>query len=205
MRESRLANPGTLSVWLAAGVTIGASLALAAASPLLAWRDAIYIGAGFAGVIALGLLLVQLLLGTGVGAGVAPRRMQRAHRWVGLTLVLMVLAHVGGLWVTSPPDVIDALTFSSPTPFSVWGVAAMWAAFGAAALGAFRRRVRLRLTTWRAVHGALALILSVGAVVHAVLIEGAMEATSKYMLCGFVLLAAAGLCRVWWRRLAKGG
>lgn len=43
-----------------------------------------------------------------------------------------MILHVVGLWVTSPPDVIDALLFWSPTPFSFCGVVAMWAVFASA-------------------------------------------------------------------------
>ena len=64
-------------------------------------------------------------------------------------LVVAVVIHVAALWITSPPDVVDALLFASPTPFSAWGVIAMWAVFAAALLAALRRRLRLRPRTWR--------------------------------------------------------
>jgi hypothetical protein len=47
-------------------------------------------------------------------------------------LVVAVVVHVGGLWITSPPDMIDALLLTSPTPFSAFGVIAMWAIFAVA-------------------------------------------------------------------------
>ena len=56
----RLAK-GTL-IWAALAVAICVPIAAAAASPLLAWRGPLYILAGFAGIIALGLTLVQPLL-----------------------------------------------------------------------------------------------------------------------------------------------
>ena len=37
------------------------------------------------------------------------RRSRHLHRWVGGLLVACVVLHVVGLWITSPPDVIDAL------------------------------------------------------------------------------------------------
>ena len=74
---------------------------------------------------------------------------------------LRSLIHVGGLWITSPPDVIDALLFASPTPFSAWGVIAMWAIFVAALLAAFRRRLRLRPRTWRIAHSSAAAVVVV--------------------------------------------
>ncbi|SFI25369.1 ferric reductase-like transmembrane domain-containing protein [Jannaschia pohangensis] len=154
---------------------------VAATSPLLAWREPVYVAAGFAGVIALMLLLVQPLLARGDLPGVALARGRRVHRWTGAALVAAVLIHVGGLWLTSPPDVIDALTFNSPTPFSVWGVIAMWAIFATAVLALLRRKIGLRL--WRRGHRALALIIVAGTVLHAILIEGTMGTFSKAVLC----------------------
>ena len=100
---------------------------------------------------------------------------------------MAVVIHVGGLWITSPPDMIDALLFSSPTPFSPFGVIAMWAIFAVAIIAALRRRLGLRARTWRIVHIPLAVVIVVGGVVHAMLIEGTMETVSKAALCALVL------------------
>ena len=134
----------TILIWAVLASAIAVPIAAAALSPLLAWRDSIYIAAGFAGVIALGLLLVQPLLIGGYLPGLPAHRGRRVHRWIGAMLVVAVVIHVGGLWITSPPDVIDALLFVSPTPFSAWGVIAMWAIVAIALLVSFRRRLRLR-------------------------------------------------------------
>jgi len=83
---------------------------------------------------------------------------------------------------------IDALLFESPTPFSPFGVIAMWAIFAVALLAAFRRRLGLR--TWRIAHMVLASVIVVGTVVHGMLIEGAMETVSKAAFCALVLGAA---------------
>src|SRR5213075_626128 len=106
--------------------------------------------------------------------------------------------HVGGLWITSPPDMIDALLFSSPTPFSPFGVIAMWAIFAVALLATLRRRLRPR--TWRVAHTLLAIVIVAGSVVHAILIEGTMETVSKAALCALVLAATIKVMtdlRVW--------
>jgi predicted ferric reductase len=161
----------------------------AGASPLLAWRDPVYIGAGFAGVVALGLLLVQPVLIGGYLPGLSGPRRRHVHRWIGGALVVAVVIHVGGLWMTSPPDVIDALLFVSPTPFSAWGVIAMWAIFAVALLATLRRRLRLRPRTWRIAHTILAVVIVLATVVHGILIEGTMETVSKATLCGLVLAA----------------
>jgi MYXO-CTERM domain-containing protein len=191
-------------VALAAAVCV--PLAAAAASPLLAWRNAIYILAGFAGIIALGLMLVQPLLIGGYLPGMSGRIGRRVHHWIGGALLVAVVIHVGGLWITSPPDMIDALLFSSPTPFSPWGVIAMWAIFAVALLAALRRRLRPR--TWRAAHMLLAIVIVVGSVVHGILIEGTMETVSKAALCALVLAATVKAMvdlRVWRKRKTLRG
>jgi predicted ferric reductase len=160
------------------------------ASPLIAWRGPVYILAGLAGIVALGVLLFQPLLIGGHLPGLSARMGRRAHHWVGGVLVVAVVIHVGGLWITSPPDMIDALLFSSPTPFSPWGVIAMWAIFAVALLATLRRRLGLRLRTWRIAHMLLAIVIVVGSVVHGMLIEGTMETVSKAALCALVLAAA---------------
>jgi len=159
----------------------------------VAWRDPVYIIAGFAGIAALGLLLVQPVLAAGWLPGITIARGRRLHRWTGAALVLAVVIHVGGLWVTSPPDVVDALLFVSPTPFSVWGVLAMWAVFGAAVLVGLRARLKFRPKRWRQIHTGLALVTVTGTVIHALQIEGTMESLSKL---GFSLLVLAVTIRV---------
>ena len=60
-------------IWVALAAAICVPLAAAAASPLLEWRNAVYILAGFAGIIALGFMLVQPLLIGGPGKQVRLR------------------------------------------------------------------------------------------------------------------------------------
>ncbi|MCB1372890.1 MAG: ferric reductase-like transmembrane domain-containing protein [Rhodobacteraceae bacterium] len=181
--------------WAALGTAILLPIGVAATSPLLAWRDPVYILAGMAGVIAMALLLLQPLLAAGYLPGLRLPRGRRLHRWTGAALVGAVLLHVGGLWVTSPPDVIDALTFTSPTPFSAWGVIAMWALFAAALLGGLRRRLHLRPRVWRFAHTAMAALVVVCSVAHAMLVEGTMGTLSKAALCGLALAATAKVLR----------
>lgn len=192
-------------IWGALSAAIVVPLAVAATSPLLAWRDPVYIGAGLAGVAAMALILLQPLLAGGYLPGLPPLRGRRVHRWIGGTLVVAVIAHVAGLWLTSPPDVIDALLFTSPTPFSVWGVIAMWAVFASALLAILRRQRRIRPRRWRLAHTTLAMVIALGSVIHALLIEGTMGTVSKTVLCLLVLAATAKVMldlRVWalWSR-----
>lgn len=186
-------GPRAALIWAGLAIAVAVPLAAAAASPLLAWRDPIYIAAGFAGVVALGLLLVQpLLMGSDL-PGLTGHRGRRTHGVVGTVLVGAVVIHVAGLWITSPPDVIDALLFASPTPFSAWGVIAMWALFGAALMVALRKALPVPPRFWRIGHTSLAAVVVGGTVVHAMLIEGTMETVSKAALC---LLVAAATVRV---------
>ena len=172
-------------------------LLLASQSPLLAWRDPVYIASGFAGIAAMSGLLIQPLLISGL-LGLTPRKARRLHRGIGALLLALVLLHVAGLWITSPPDVIDALTFTSPTPFSVWGVLAMWAILLSATLAVMRKRLGLRL--WRHAHLALALVIVAGTILHALLIEGTMETLSKWGLCALLILATARIFTPYLRR-----
>ncbi len=187
-------------IWAVLAVAIGVPITASLASDLLAWRGPVYIGAGLAGMIALGLLLVQPVLIAGYLPGLSAHRGRRAHRWIGGALIVAVLIHVGGLWITSPPDMIDALTYTSPTPFSPFGVTAMWAIFAVALLALLRRRLGLR--TWRIAHMLLAAVIVAGSVVHAMLVEGTMETMSKAALCALVIAAAIKVMTDLWRKRA---
>jgi predicted ferric reductase len=194
-------------IWAALAAAICVPIAAAATSPLLEWRSPLYTLAGFAGIVGLGLLLVQPLLAGGYLPGPSTYRGRRAHHWIGGALVVAVVVHVVGLWITSPPDMIDALTFTSPTPFSPFGVIAMWTIFAVALLAALRRRLGLGPRAWRIVHLSLAVVIVAGGVVHAMLVEGTMETLSKAALCALVLGAAIKVMadRVWRKGAASRG
>ena len=195
-------------IWVGLALAICVPIALAAGSEQLAWRDPVYMLAGFAGIVALGLVLVQPLLIGGYLPGLSAYRGRRAHHWIGGALALAVVIHVAGLWITSPPDMIDALTYTSPTPFSPYGVTAMWAIFTVALLALLRRRLGLRLRTWRIVHIPLAIVIVAGSVAHCLLIEGTMETISKAALCVLILVATVKVMidlQVWRRRRTLRG
>lgn len=185
-------------IWAVIAAAIGVPILLAATSPYLQWRDAIYIAACFAGIIGLGLLLVQPLLIAGYLPGLSAFRARSVHHWIGGALVLAIVVHVAGLWITSPPDMLDALLFRSPTLFSPFGVVAMWAIFATAILALFRRR--LGLQPWRITHLSLAAVIVGGSVIHGMLIEGTMETISKAALCALVVLATVKVIVDLWPR-----
>lgn len=194
-----------LLVWIGMALAIGVPLTFAATSEYLAWRDPVYITAGLSGVVALCVAFVQPLLAGSWLPGLNVVLGRRIHRPVGLLLVATVVIHVVGLWITSPPDVVDALLLRSPTPFSIWGVAAMWALFAAALLSAFKGRISP--ATWRVGHEALVFIVVIGGSAHAMLVEGTMEPISKAVLCGLTIAATvAAFAGPWlrgWRRFRQ--
>lgn len=193
-------------IWAALAAAVCVPIALAAGSPLLEWRGPVYILAGFAGIVALGLVLVQPLLIAGYLPGLSAYRGRRAHYWIGGALVISVIVHVAGLWITSPPDMIDALLFASPTPFSPWGVIAMWAIFAVAILAALRRKLGLGPRAWRIIHMALAVVIVAGGIVHAMLVDGTMETMSKAALCALVFGATVRVMagpRAWKKRAKR--
>ncbi|WP_323764881.1 ferric reductase-like transmembrane domain-containing protein [Marinovum sp.] len=196
MRAGRI---WTVLISAGLGLVLFLPLIAAVGSPLLAYRQPVYIAAGLAGVLGLMLLALQPLLAVGALPGISILRGRRWHRLAGGALVLAVVAHVAGLWITSPPDVIDVLLLRSPTPFSIWGVMAMWAVFASAALALWRHR--LRLAVWRVVHRGLALVITAGTAVHAALIEGTMEPLTKGALC--ILAVGATLAAMAARNSAR--
>ncbi|MEX0310655.1 MAG: ferric reductase, partial [Tateyamaria sp.] len=95
-------------IWFGLVIAFLAPIGAAAFSPLLQWRDPIYIVSGFAGIAGMGLLMVQPLLAAGDLPGLSQSASRRLHRTIGALLVVAIVGHVGGLWITSPPDVLDA-------------------------------------------------------------------------------------------------
>jgi predicted ferric reductase len=178
-------------IWGVLGLALLAPVMAAAFSPLLAWRQPIYILSGFAGILAMALMVVQPLAAARLLPGMSGQGSRRLHRGIGGALIVLIVVHVAGLWITSPPDVLDALLFRSPTPFSAWGVIAMWAIFLAALLAILRKRVRLAWRNWRRLHMYLAATTVVCTILHAALIEGTMESVTKVGLSALLLGATA--------------
>ncbi len=176
---------GKALIWLSLAGILCVPIAAAMASPLLAWRNPIYIAAGFAGIIGFALMALQPLAVQGLLPGLSSFQGRRVHRWLGAAITIAVLVHVVALWITSPPDVVDALLLASPTPFSVWGVLAMWAIVGSAGLAILRVTRRLRWAYWHRIHPPLAVLAVAGTILHVLLIEGTMEPVTKVLLCLF--------------------
>ncbi|MEO4043281.1 ferric reductase-like transmembrane domain-containing protein [Hoeflea sp. CAU 1731] len=180
-----------IAMWVVLAIVMIGPILIAANSPYLSYRNTAYIIGGFAGIVGLSLLLIQPLLAAGYLPGARAITERKWHRWVGTAIVACVGLHIGGLYITSPPDTLDALLLVSPTAFSVYGVIAMWGIVLTAALVILRHRLGLRYATWRLVHNGLAAIVVAATVTHALQIEGAMESLSKWGLC-LAVIAATG-------------
>ncbi|QFT57242.1 hypothetical protein FIU94_00275 [Sulfitobacter sp. THAF37] len=171
------------AAWAALALVTLVPVGLIWTSPYLAGRAPVYVAAGVAGAAAMAVLLIQPLLAGNYMPGLTAARARRWHHRMGSLLVLAVAVHIGGLYLTSPPDALDALMLVSPTPFSIYGVTAMWALILTVLLVALRRFVPVRPLRWKLLHNALAAVVVVGSVVHALLIDGTMETVSKWILC----------------------
>lgn len=156
---------------------------VAALNPLQESRSIEYVIGGLSGVVALALLLLQPLLAIAFLPHGSVIQQRRWHRWIGTAIVITVALHISGLYLASPQDMIDAMLLVAPTPFSVYGVVGLWTLVLTATLVAFRKRLRLNISTWNIIHNSLAVIVVITSVVHALMIEGAMGYVSKLILC----------------------
>lgn len=177
-------------IWAALALCIVIPIAIAATSPFLAYRSLAYILAGFGGIFALGFMLIQPLLAAGYLPGLNILRAKRWHKIMGTGILIAVIIHIGGLYITSPPDTLDALLLVSPTPFSVYGVIALWGLVLTVLLVVFRTKLKIKPGLWRLIHNGLAIIVVLSTIVHALMIEGTMGNISKIVLCAAVAIAS---------------
>ncbi len=179
------------SIWALLALCMAVPVAVAASNPVLASRDVYWIIGGLAGSVALALLFFQPLLAAGYVPLPSVPVARHWHRWVGSLTMVAVVLHVGSLYLSSPEDTMDALLLVAPTWFSVYGVIGLVCVVFTAILVAFRKRLRLRYSSWRILHNALALLLVVSTIAHALLIDGAMGTVSKIVLCVLVFVATS--------------
>ncbi len=178
-------------IWAMLALCMAVPVAVAASNPMLSSRDVYWIIGGLAGSVALALLLFQPLLAAGYAPLPSVPVARHWHRWVGSLIMLTVGLHVGSLYLSSPEDTMDALLLVAPTWFSVYGVIGLVCVVFTAILVALRKRLRLRYSSWRILHNALALLLVASTIAHALLIDGAMGTVSKIALCALVFVATS--------------
>lgn len=121
-------------------------------------------------------------------AALAPVRL-RWHRVLGTATFLLVLAHIGGLYVVSPGDTRFALSPDGPTRARMALMATIALAV-VVVLGAGRARLPLSTGTWRVLHAFFAVLVVVLGVGHAVLTDGSLDGagTPVLLACGAAAL-----------------
>ncbi|MGI9365555.1 MAG: ferric reductase-like transmembrane domain-containing protein [Rhizobiaceae bacterium] len=180
-----------IAVWAGLSCATIGPVIIAAFSPLLDYRSAAYVVAGLSGASALALMLLQPLLAAGYLPGLRLFQSRNLHRWIGMVIVAGVVLHIGGLYLTSPPDALDALLLVSPTPFSVYGVIGMWGLVVTVLLVMLRDRLGLRPRLWRTVHNGVVTVVVASSVAHALMIDGTMGFLSKQLLCVAIIVVLA--------------
>ena len=163
-------------------------LAAAALSPLQVGRDVTWVLGALAGVLALALATVQVLLPTPWLGDVLAGLDVRIHKTVGLTLAAVVVGHVLGLYLYSPDDVRDALLLQTPT-YSRLGVLSAWSVGLSIALALARNRLGLVYADWQILHSALAVAIVGTAVGHALMIRGTLDGPAELLLCAAAVAA----------------
>lgn len=180
-------------IWLGLLVVMTLPVAMATRSPYLPFRSSIYVLAGFAGIICLSIFVLQPLLSTN-HLPLHPIQTRRLHRIVGTSVLILAIMHVAGLYLTSPPDVIDALLLRAPTLFSVFGVVAMWGIILTVLIAKLRRTLPANI--WRATHRTLSTLVIFATLIHALQIQGMMEPITKWIISIAVLLSI-GFTLIW--------
>jgi len=168
----------------AALAVVAVPVAVAATDRHLSGASAALVVSTTAGAIAAGALGVQPLLAAG-------RRISR-HQAAGAVILALVLLHVGALVVESPEDAWFAMSPDGPTRARMALIATI-ALILAVALGALRGRLPVHPTTWRVLHGYLAVVVIALGLGHALLTDGALDGLGTAVL---VALMAIGLLGV---------
>lgn len=173
-------------------LALGAAATAVAAVPLgLALTDRHLAGASTAlvlsttaGALAVAALAVQPLLARG-------GRIAR-HQILGSVVLLLVLVHVGALFVESPADAWFALSPDGPTRARMALIATI-ALFCVVALGGLRTRLPLAPATWRVLHAYLAVVVITLGIGHAVLTDGALDDAGTAILLALGVLGLLGV------------
>jgi predicted ferric reductase len=167
-----------------AGAACAAPLVLALTDAHLADASAALTLSTAAAAVAIPVIAVQPLL--------AGRGRISVHRLIGVVALLLVLIHIGALFVESADDTLFAMSPDGPTRARM-ALMATIALLVVVALGAGRRRLPLSGTAWRILHGYFALLVIVLGFGHALLTDGALDGAGTVALLAF---AAVGVTAI---------
>lgn len=186
-------------LWVALALIVAMPLAASLLSPLQAGRAVPWVWGTLAGVAALSLLVVQLLLPSGWSYRALYAQNLRWHRRLGLVVTGLVVTHIGGLYLYSPDDIGDALVLQAPT-YSRLGVLAAWCMVLSVGLALARRRLPLQRDDWQIMHSTLAVAITGLAVGHVVMLEGTLDGPVEWVLCA-AAVGAVTTTVVYWHML----
>ena len=114
------------------------------------------------------------------------------HRLIGVFALILVLVHIGALFVESADDTLFAMSPDGPTRARM-ALMATVALLVVVALGAGRRRLPLSGAAWRILHAYFALLVIVLGFGHALLTDGALDGAGTVALLAF---AAVGITAI---------
>jgi predicted ferric reductase len=194
-----------LQTWIGQGALlgfVGLPVLLAALHPLQAGREPLWVWGTLAGVLALSLMVIQVLLPTGWLNVALGESKWRWHRILGISVTGLVLAHVVGLYLYSPDDIGDALVLAAPT-YSRLGMLSLGCLLLTVALALVRHRLPLTLSDWQILHSVLAVAVVGTAVAHALLLQGTLDGFAEGLLCGSAIVAVLIAVGYWYRTLAR--
>ena len=160
--------------------------AIALTDAHLAAGPAALVVSTLAATLAVSALALQPLL-----AAAGDRRL-RWHRVLGTVTFVLVLAHVGGLFVVSAEDTLFALSPDGPTRARM-ALMATIALVVVVVLGAGRARLPVSTATWRVLHGFFAVLVVLLGVGHAVLTDGALDGVGTPVLLTLGAAALGGI------------
>lgn len=175
---------------------------LAALSPLQAGRAVPWVWGTLAGVLALSLVVVHVLLPTGWLNSFVGEHNLGWHRILGISITGLTLAHILGLYLYSPDDIGDALVLAAPT-YSRLGVLSAGCLVLSVVLAVTRRQLRLADADWKTIHSALAIAIVGTAVAHAVLLQGTLDGLAEGLVCGSAIVAVCMAIAHWYRAFAR--
>jgi len=171
--------------WLLLALAAGAvPLVLALTDAHLADASTALILSTAAAAIAIPVIAFQPLL--------AGRGRIDGHRLIGGVALVLVLVHIGALFVESTDDTLFAMSPDGPTRARM-ALMATIALVIVAGLGAGRRRLPVSGTTWRILHAYFALLVIVLGFGHALLTSGALDGAGTVVLLAFGTLGAAAI------------
>jgi predicted ferric reductase len=195
-----LALKGTPWVVLYLGVVLAPLVfaVLGASQPGQGFLTDFSVALGFVGLAMMGLEFALVARFEPVAAPFGQDALLQFHRQIGYTGLAFVLTHVA---ISAKWDQLT-LTSALNAPLLVWfGMAAAIATLILVLTSQWRRQLRLSYEWWHGLHGALAVIAVVGALVHVFLVDYYVDSLWKEILWG--LMSGAFVALLIWVRLLK--